>query len=124
MFYSFFTAQFIRYLLSDIGYDHPVWQGFARCFKHLMDALNTSFAIGKGPVLFEGGGCRKQNVCEVGGFTGKYILDQYEIELAECLLNVIGVWIGHHWVFPHDVHSPDLHFEGCVRGFATALTLG
>jgi len=102
----------VAHLSGDIGHDLPVKSGLARRVDGLSPHLDPALGAGLGPVLLCVTAAREHDVSEFRGLVQEDVLDDQELEVLECLLDMVEVRVRDHRVLAHDVHA--LEFAGLV----------
>ncbi len=79
--------------------------------------LYLSVCIGEGSEFFHECGRGQDDVGKAGGFCEEDVLYDEVIESGKSGTGMLGIGIGHGWIFAHDVESVDFAIIGLVDNF-------
>src|SRR6267142_1223318 len=89
--------------VGDILDDLPVRASAVERLKHLIQPLNSPLGAGERALFFKAGSRGQHHVGELAGLAEENVLNDEELELAERVLNVIGVGVDYAHFLANDI---------------------
>src|SRR5882724_610907 len=111
-------------LVGDTLNDLPIRATTFKRFKHFIESLDASLSAGEGAFLFQARCSGQDNIGVAAGIAEENVLHDKEIELGECISNVVGVGIHDAHFLTDEIHSLDLAVLNSVHHLVVVQSLG